>query len=50
MSQRTHNTFANIILDFFINNKRPINTDNFFETGFLDYDDPHLIPQEFIYE
>ena len=50
MSQRTHNTFANIILDFFINNKRPINTDNFFETGFLDYDDPHLIPREFIYE
>ena len=27
-----------------------IYSDNFFETGFLDYDDPHLIPQEFIYE
>ena len=51
MSQRTHNTFADIILNFFINNERPIDTDNFFETGFLDHDDLHLIHQkEFMYE
>ena len=51
MSQRTHDTFAKLIIDFFLHNKKPVNTDNMFEKGFLEADDPYVkIRKEFIYE
>ena len=51
MSQRTHDTYAKLILDFFLHNKKPVNTDDMFEKGFLNADDPYVkIRKEFIYE
>ena len=51
MSQRTHDTFAKLIIDFFLHNKKPVNTDNMFEKGFLEADDSYVkIRKEFIYE
>ena len=51
ISQRTHDTFAKLIIDFFLYNKKPVNTDNMFEKGFLMADDPYVkIRKEFIYE
>ena len=51
MSQRTHDTFAKLILDFFLHNKKPVNTNDMFEKGFLVADDPYVkIKKEFVYE
>ena len=53
MSQRTHDTLANLIYDFFANQKTPKNTNSMFEKGFLKITDEHLRvikEKEFVYE
>lgn len=53
MSQCTHDTFAEIILSFFLHNEKPTDTDKLFKIGFLDESDEYLIKvshKGFIYE